>query len=107
MPTYAEWAWLRNNCEWVWTDDYNGSGKAGMVVTSKVGGFEDSSIFLPAAGGCEGTTFKVVGDAGDYWSSSLDVTFSTSAKDVFFSKSGRSDSSSYRFYGMYIRPVSD
>ncbi|MGM9818180.1 MAG: hypothetical protein ACI30B_04270, partial [Paludibacteraceae bacterium] len=35
MPTDAEWTELRENCEWTLTSDYNGTGVAGRIVTSK------------------------------------------------------------------------
>ncbi|MGM9817353.1 MAG: hypothetical protein ACI30B_00005, partial [Paludibacteraceae bacterium] len=35
MPTDEEWTELRENCEWTLTNDYNGTGVAGRIVTSK------------------------------------------------------------------------
>ncbi|MBQ4287372.1 MAG: hypothetical protein II770_05010, partial [Bacteroidales bacterium] len=57
MPTNAEWTALKDaaNFTWTWTDDYEGTGIAGRIVTSKVSGYEGNSIFLPACGGaCDG-----------------------------------------------------
>ena len=68
MPTSVQCAELLNNTTSSWTTDYNGTGVAGMIFTSRNG----NSIFFPAAG--------VVGDGGSggrgmwfrLWSSSRD-----------------------------------
>ena len=67
MPTKAEYQELINNCNVVWTDDYNGTGVAGRVFTSKV---NRNSVFLPAAGNCNNSSVKYVGSYGFYWSAS-------------------------------------
>ena len=105
MPTDAEWTWLRYNCEWVWTGDYDGTGKAGMVVTSKVSGFEDSSIFLPAAGNRVGAGLYRGGAYGYYWSSSLAERYSDGARYVGFNSGGEFRDSYSRYYGFSVRPV--
>ncbi|MBQ7268282.1 MAG: Ig-like domain-containing protein [Bacteroidales bacterium] len=46
LPTDAEWTNLIEKCTWVWTDNYNGTGVSGRIVTATNG----NSIFLPAAG---------------------------------------------------------
>ncbi len=76
MPTSAELEELcnRNNCTWTWTTDYNGTGVAGRIVTSKTNG---NSIFLPAAGYRVDSSLYGAGSDGNYWSSSL----STSSPD--------------------------
>ena len=90
MPTYEEFYELLMNCTWTWTDDYNGTGIAGRVVTASNG----NSIFLPAAG-----------STGHYWSSSINsyypsfaVYFGFNSDDVYWSDSSRS-------YGLSVRPV--
>lgn len=52
-PTLDDMKELMASCDWVWQNDYNGSGIAGQLGTSKKNG---NTIFLPAA---------------EYWSSSL------------------------------------
>ena len=47
MPTDDEWAELLNNCTRTWTDNYNGTGVKGRIVTSNIEGYKDKSIFLP------------------------------------------------------------
>ena len=67
MPTYDDWQELFDNCDDTWTDDYNGTGVAGMMFTSKVNG---NSVFLPAAGYCFYSSVYNVGSEGEYWSAS-------------------------------------
>ena len=66
MPTQADFDELLKNCDCNYTTQ---NGVKGMNVTSK----KDSSksIFLPATGFREGTSFGGVGSYGNYWSSSL------------------------------------
>lgn len=105
MPTDAEWTWLRENCTWVWTDDYDGTRKAGMVVTSNVTGFESNSIFLPAAGYWHGTGLGYDGSLGGYWSSSLYEYGSNCAWEVYFFSKGVYRNPIDRFRGYSVRPV--
>ena len=104
MPTYEEWAWLRNknNCTWVWTTE---NGVKGRKVTSSITG---NSIFLPAAGRRDGTALSSAGYYGYYWSSSLDESTSYGARLEFFGPgSTNSGSNDYRYNGFSVRPVSD
>ena len=65
MPTNAELEELIDNCTCTWTTQ---NGVNGYKVTSKTNG---NSIFLPAAGGRDGSDLNVAGSVGCYWSSSL------------------------------------
>ena len=47
MPTKQEIEELYNNCDWTWTTQ---NGISGVKITSKVEGYTDRSIFIPAAG---------------------------------------------------------
>ena len=67
MPTKAEFQELIDNCNVVWTNDYNGTGIKGRTFTSKVNG---KSVFFPAAGRCYGSEVGLVGEDGRYWSAS-------------------------------------
>ena len=101
-PTDAEWTWLRTNCTWTWAAQ---NGVNGMLVRSKVAGYTDKTIFLPAAGKRENANLNNAGSYGCYWSSSLYETYSDCAWGVYF-KSGRFDwDSPNRFSGQSIRPV--
>ena len=102
MPTDDEWTELRENCTWTWTDDYNGTGVKGRIVTSKTNG---NSIFLPAAGFRGSDDLSRAGDYGYYWSSSLYTDHPNGAWDVgFYSDDVRRNDGS-RFYGCSVRPV--
>lgn len=70
MPTTAEYQTLSEAVNAVWTTNYNNSGVNGIVCTDKT----DSSkvLFFPAAGCCGIGSVDEVGEAGSYWSSSLD-----------------------------------
>ena len=65
VPTEAEWQELIDNCNVMWTDDYNGSGVAGRIFTSKV---NRNSVFFPAVGYCFYSSVLDVGECGSYWS---------------------------------------
>ena len=67
MPTKAECQELIDNCDASWTENYNGTGVAGRIFTSRVNG---NSVFFPAAGLCEYSFVYDVGSYGDYWSTS-------------------------------------
>ena len=72
MPTYDDWQELYKNCNDAWTDDYNGTGVAGCIVTSKING---NSLFLPAAGYCFGSLLYNMGSDGRYRSASRASSF--------------------------------
>ena len=67
MPTEAEFKELCNKCNCVRTDDYNGTGVAGCIFTSKVNG---NSVFFPAAGYGYRSFMEDLGSYGYYWSAS-------------------------------------
>lgn len=100
-PTDAEWTWLRENCECVWTEDYNGTGVKGSVVTSNVNG---NTIFLPAAGCHSGN--MIFWDYGQYWSSTIG-TITYRASGAAFSSSGADLLICERQFGLNIRPVKE
>ena len=106
MPTDAEWTELRENCEWTWTSDYNGTGVAGRIVKSKTNG---NHIFLPAAGCRNGGGLDNAGGRGYYWSSSLAGANLygdyNSAYDVNFNSGSVSRYGRSRYCGLSVRPV--
>ena len=106
-PTFAEWEWLADNCTWTWTDDFNGTGVKGMIVTSKIAGYETNCIFLPAAGAKFSTQgLEYFGTNGMYRSTTLGDYDSTAAFNLIFYSSGRVDLEfEPRCFGMSIRPV--
>lgn len=81
MPTSTEQQELIDGCDWEWTEDFNGTGIAGRIGTSKVNG---NIIFLPAAGVRHDTSLNLTGNHGGYWSSSLFEITSYSADELYF-----------------------
>ena len=67
MPTKAEYKELIGKCDSAWTNNYNETGMAGSIFTSKVNG---NSVFFPAAGLCDNSYLLSVGSYGYYWSAS-------------------------------------
>ena len=102
MPTDAEWTELRDNCTWTWTDDYNGTGVKGEIVTSNNNG---NSIFLPAAGYRGDDDLNDAGDYGYYWSSSLDTDSPFRTWGVYFGSAYLIRDYDRRYYGQSVRPV--
>lgn len=105
MPTYEEWTELINNCTWTWTDDYEGTGVSGKIVTSNKSGYTDKSIFLPAAGDFYDGGQRNFGTNGFYWSSLLNTDSSAYASYVFFNSNSFRLFRNYRYVGKTIRPV--
>lgn len=103
-PTRREWIELCNNCAWIWTDDYNGTGAAGHKVVSNTNG---NFIFLPAAGHRYDDKLSSAREYGSYWSSSLSNGYPDfTAWDVSFSSSlVYKDYDSRRYFGHSVRPV--
>ena len=76
-----------------------------MVATSKMYGYEDKSIFLPAAGIRLGTSVNDVVSNGYYLSSTLynrDL-----ARYVYFRSNGYGTSFNSRRCGFSVRPVTE
>ena len=122
MPTHAEQEELVNNCYWVWTSNYKGSGVAGYIVyaakslsdrgqivysdntPSSNYSIYDSHIFLPGHRYYSQT--NVLDFYGRYWSSSLNANYGSAAWSVFFCSSARFDDTySARYVGHLVRAV--
>ena len=100
MPTKAEFEELNSNTDQTWTADYNGTGGAGKVFTSKVNG---NSVFFPAAGYCSNSSVSSVGSLGDYWSASW---YSSSyAWCLVFGSGYQRVGNGGRYYGQSVRGV--
>ena len=97
MPTSDEINELCKNCTWEWTTRNNVNGY-------KVTGPNGNSIFLPAAGNCNGTKVNNIGSYGCYWSGSMYKDF-LNAYDLLFNSSRCDLNTSYRYQGLSVRPV--
>ena len=124
MPTKAQQDELRNECYWVWTDNYNNSNVKGYIVykakTSSDKGVKiyedetpsssyslsDAHIFLPAAGYRYGGGLNLAGSIGYYWSSSLYTDYPLLAWIVGFGSGNvMSSGDVLRYYGQSVRAV--
>ena len=121
MPTYEQIIELKNNCYWIWTNNYNDTNVSGCMVY-KVKRDEDKGqittesntdyketdahIFLPAAG-CRGRVYTGdVGTRGYYWSRSLSDDASYDAGLLWFSSSPYlTTGNDYRWFGQSVRAV--
>ena len=102
MPTKDEYQELIDNCNVVWTDDYNGTGVKGCVFTSKLNG---NSVFFPAVGSCSDSSVFSIGTIAQYWSATCESSLGAhflffnfgismfSKSNVFFTKYGCNHSS--------------
>ena len=100
MPTKAESKELIGNCGVSWTENYNETGVAGCIFTSKING---NSVFFPAAGYCLNSSVYEVGSYGDYWSASW--LSSVDAWCLFFSSRTQYVDLKFRYYGYSVRGV--
>ena len=116
MPTKTEWEELLNedNCTWTWTTDYKGDGSnvAGVIVTSKIVGYTDKSIFLPATGIYNGDNNTGRNIYANYWSKSLytdNAGYGFAWKLEILYNAGSLDrrqvQNEYRYYGIGVRAV--
>lgn len=101
MPTTLDFKELNDNCTSTWVTDYNGSGVAGRLFTSKING---ATLFFPAAGYGYSSSLYRRGSYGRYWSRSL--YSSDSGYYLYFDSSSVGPQSSYcRYYGFSVRAV--
>ena len=104
MPTDAEWKELQSKCTWTWTTM---NGVDGHKVTSKVSGYTDKWIFIPASGYRSGSSTYSVGSYVHMWSSSLYTANPQYALVLRFSPNSIERSYTQRYEGQTIRPVSE
>ncbi|MBQ8116282.1 MAG: hypothetical protein IJ145_09220 [Prevotella sp.] len=103
MPTTEEMQALYDNTTSTWTANYNNTGIKGRIFTGK-GNYANSSLFLPAAGDFDGTSYENGGSYGFYWSSTLGS--STSGRFLHFGSGFVNPQlSNGRFYGFGVRAV--
>ena len=96
-PTKAEWEELITNTTDTWTTL---NGVYGHKFTAPNG----ASLFLPAAGGRDGSSLYNAGLSGLYWSSSLD-TDPYGAWSFYCGLGGRCMYDNNRYCGRSVRPV--
>ena len=113
IPTCEELEWLKDNthCDWVWTADYQGTGVKGMLVKSKIPGYENNSIFLPIGGFRKDSGIEQ-SNLGYYWSSSLrEASYDGGCLDFGIRETDTTPilfiGCNDRYLGSLLRPVSD
>ena len=99
MPTKADFEELTANTTSVW-ETLNGVN--GRRFTSNTNG---NSIFVPAAGSCDGGSVYSVGSYGGLWSSSLDESNPKFGWCLDFYPDYVTVFGSYRCYGLTVRAV--
>lgn len=110
MPTNEELQALSNATTQSWTDDYQGSGVAGMVCTDKT----DSSkvLFFPAAGRLYNSRAYYIGQEVHYWTDLL-VSSNSNSRDAYYitwkskTEAIAFNTSSSRYAGQSVRGVLD
>ena len=104
MPTNGDWTELLNNCAWIWTKQNN---VYGYKVVSKIAGYRDKSIFLPAAGLSNNETYVGASKKGYYWSFNLLKDLPYYAYCFLFNSDDNrlGKSRAERPLGMSVRPV--
>ena len=102
MPTEAEIQELIKNTTSEWTQVGDVYGRR---FTSKKEGYQNNSIFIPAAGYCYDGSVSHVGSTGYVWSSSLNTSSPDYAWYLYFYSGNCSMSSYNRYYGQSVRGV--
>ena len=102
MPTQTEWQELLNNTDKLWTTI---NGVNGYKFTSNKEGYQNNSIFIPAAGNCCGGSVYDVDSSGYVWSSSLYTSYPGNAWNLYFNSGNCNMSNRTRYYGQSVRGV--
>ena len=106
MPTKAELENLIDNCDWEWTDDWEGTGNAGCVFRGR-GAYASNSVFFPGAG--SGFARYFLEDDVTYRTA---TTESSGSRHVWYLSYASGDepyvtSDEMRCDGIPVRPVRD
>lgn len=102
MPTAEELQELADNCSFTWVEI--GETK-GVLLTSKVKGYQDKSVFFPASGSNDGGYYGGKNSTGYYWSKSLSG-ITTDAKCAYFTSTSQKFSDfNTRYRGHAVRGV--
>ena len=102
MPTKDEFQELLDNTTKEWTQV---NGVNGYKFTSKKEGYQNNSIFIPAAGYCNYGSVDTVGSNGSVWSSSLNTSYPNNAWYSFFNSGNCGMNYGNRYYGQSVRGV--
>ena len=103
-PTENDWSWLGSNCSWEWTSV---NGVKGYRITSKIEGYTNNSIFIPAAGYMD-SQIRGKGIGGYYWTSAINPSNPLKAYYLYIynaSPGGRSINQQQRYMGLTVRAI--
>lgn len=103
IPTNREWSELRKQCNWTWVNNYNDTGVAGYIVTSKI---NNNFIFLPAAGYHGENGLRDINSCGFYLSNLIDIDYPYFVWGVYFYSDYVQRHFNFRYIGQSIRAVS-
>ena len=102
MPTKEDFDELLAGTTNSWVTDYKGiSSLNGRLFTGNNG----NSLFIPAAGYCNGSGIYDVGSSCFLWSSSLSLDAPYRACDLSFNSDDIYMSYGNRYYGLSVRPI--
>ena len=102
MPTVDEYQELYDNCSFKW-EQINGT--YGVMLTSKIEGYQDRCLFLPAGGHPAWGLSTGANQNGYYWTSSLFETYPTQAWSFHFSDGEKKIDTQSRAEQFHIRGV--
>lgn len=100
-PTHDEFIELVRNCKWTRSDDFNGSGVAGYIGTSRI---NNNTIFFPASGYYETDSISGSGECY-YWQSSLREDYEIEDKFYAYCSIDLNTSGERRNFGLNIRAI--
>jgi len=104
MPSKDNLNELIGNCKREWVTDYKGTGVAGVVFTSKMPGFTDKSIFIPASGQGYKDGLRLPKTNATLWTAA-NVKSDGNPSCLYGSSSTIEKATSDAFNGYPIRPV--
>ena len=107
IPTISEWIILKESVDTSWTNDYQGSGIKGLILTDKTD--NTKILFFPACGKSTYSEYNNYGDGTQYWSSSVNTDCGCSNALTFtcYSMYNIDTTSNVRYDGLPIRPILD
>ena len=103
MPTETEFNELINACNTRWVTNYNGSGINGCLFTLKTD--PSKTLFFPASGYLDKTSWGGAGSLGYCWSSSLYSSNSYYGRRLYFGSSNCYMNGGNRYSGWPVRAV--
>lgn len=102
IPSTLEIQELIDKCEWTFTQK---NGEYGYLITSKVPGYADNSIFLPVTGYMSQNQLRKYPEMSYYWTNEVDIFAPPAARVLTFTSSSCECLYLMRDTGAQIRPV--